>query len=208
MRGATGSARRRRRNEDDADGKTRRQHSCTRNKRSYLLEPTGPPKNSPLLARQNRGCGEVDTASASGAEDPEFESRHPHFLFFCLYDVEDAVLFPTSHFARRTAKYGGGGGRRSARGCAGVLKLGKFSPIAKFSQIADRNRPSWFRRAASIGRPDIKIATRRVTASQKSVFVVACAEEAPASDLPRAARTDAPLASPRVSHLAARAEDG
>ena len=47
--------------------------------------------------------------------------------------VADDVLFPTSHFARRTAKCGGGGGRRSARGCAGVLKLGKFSPIAKFS---------------------------------------------------------------------------
>ena len=151
--GARPEVRRRRRNEDDADRRNRRQQSCTRKKRLCLLEPSRPPKTSPLLARQNRGCGEVDTASASGAEDPEFESRHPHFFFFCLRDVANDVLFPMSHFARRTAKCGGGGGRRRARGCAGVLKLGKFSPIAKISQIADRNRP-WFRRSSSIKRPD------------------------------------------------------
>ena len=56
-------------------------------------------------------------------------SASSFFLFFCLRDVADDVLFRTSHFARRTAKCGGGGGRRRARGCAGVLKLGKVSPI-------------------------------------------------------------------------------
>jgi hypothetical protein len=34
-----------------------------------------------------------------------------------------------------------------------VLKLGKFSPIAKFSRIADRNRPLT-RRSSSIERSD------------------------------------------------------
>ena len=57
-------------------------------------------KTSPLLARQNRGCGEVDTASASGAEDPEFESRHPHFFNF----FASGTSRTTSSFERATLR--------------------------------------------------------------------------------------------------------
>ena len=39
-------------------------------------------------------------------------------------------------------------------GCAGVLKLGKFSPIAKISQVSDRNRPPRFRRSINRSRSD------------------------------------------------------
>lgn len=62
-------------------------------------------KTSPLLARQNRGCGEVDTASASGAEDPEFESRHPQNIFKFLVLILLSKDFFASGMSRTTSSF-------------------------------------------------------------------------------------------------------
>jgi len=96
---------------------------------------------------------------------------------------------------------------KSARGCAVVLKPGKFSPIAKFSQIADRNRPCAGRRRS---KGPIEIAARRVASSEKNRFVVARdGGEARASDLPRARQRATRLSPPDlVSRLGARERDG
>ena len=81
-------------------------------KKEIIFARTVPPakKTSPLLARQNRGCGEVDTASASGAEDPEFESRHPHIFKFLVLILLSKDFFAsgmsrtTSSFERATLR--------------------------------------------------------------------------------------------------------